>query len=319
MPPSSCWVVGAGYWGQILSTKIRAVFPDASVTLIDTNESVVEHLKTMNPNMNFSTLDRALNQAKSSDLFFVVTPPPTHYQIVKIIIEQGFNVWCEKPLTMSSAHALELVELAHKNEVTLFVDNTFLFDPAIKKMKSIVENLEEPLYISSNREALGKILPGIGVIWDLVPHDLSIMSYVLNQVPTFITATTQSVVADSFQVYVKSRILLESYNGVSIDLSLSCISPVKRRNIDIMHSEGIISYNLGDTGSELQTRNWNQIPGNHSNQIQSPPPKFTSSEDNLANGLNEFNLLVCQRKQHQSLGFTVREIELIETIHKAIL
>jgi len=116
-----------------------------------------------------------------ADIIVIATPVDTHYKLAKKALESGKHIWVEKPFTSTSEEAEELIELAEKKNLKIFVDHTFIYNGAVRKIKELVDKgeLGNIIYFDSERINLGLFQRDVNVVWDLAPHDLSIMMYIL--------------------------------------------------------------------------------------------------------------------------------------------
>ncbi len=173
-------IIGLGYWGPNLVRNFIAQKDITKVVACDQREERLEFIKAKSPSV-FVTSD--YNQLVKSDVDAVViaTPVDTHHGLAKTALEHGKHIWVEKPFTSTSQQAEELLELADKKKLRIFIDHTFIYTGAVRKMKEIVDKgeLGKILHFDSVRINLGLFQKDINVIWDLAPHDLSIMNYVL--------------------------------------------------------------------------------------------------------------------------------------------
>lgn len=183
-------VIGAGYWGPNLIRNFNQL-PHAEVSLVcDLNEARLDHVKDLYPRIGVSKNYQDATQNPEIDVVCVATPVNWHYEMAKDALLHDKHVMVEKPLTANLDHAYELVELAESKKRVLFVDHTFEYTPAVNKIKDIVEQgeLGDIYYISMSRLNLGLFQKDINVIWDLAPHDVSILGYVLGQFPEAVAA-----------------------------------------------------------------------------------------------------------------------------------
>ena len=125
------------------------------------------------------------------DAVAVVTPVWTHFELAKAALENGKHVFVEKPFTSTSQQAEELIELAERKNLKIMVDHTFLFSGAVRKIREIVDagTLGPLYYFDSTRVNLGLFQHDVSVVWDLAPHDLSIMDYIIGEKPEAVVAT----------------------------------------------------------------------------------------------------------------------------------
>jgi predicted dehydrogenase len=190
MKPTSIGVIGCGYWGPNL---LRNFVENESAQLrwiCDLDEARLASMSRRYPFAQTVSDYRKLLDDPELDAVAVVTPVATHYAIAKEFLQAGKHVLLEKPLTATIAEAEELIELAERQGRTLMVDHTFVYTGAVRKMKEIVSSSElgDLLYFDSVRINLGLFQRDINVLWDLAPHDLSIMDFLIDRQPLMLSA-----------------------------------------------------------------------------------------------------------------------------------
>jgi predicted dehydrogenase len=181
--PVSVAVVGYGYWGS-KHVRVLSTMRGVSVTVVDANIDRLAEAAAQYPAARLvSDLEDVLD---SVDAVLVATPPGTHAAIAQQALEAGKHVLVEKPLTTSVADAEMLVETAARAGVQLMVGHTFEYNPAVWKMRELVRSgaLGRILYVDTARLSLGRYQRDVNVVWDLAPHDLSIVSYILDELPS---------------------------------------------------------------------------------------------------------------------------------------
>ncbi|HKO61627.1 MAG TPA: Gfo/Idh/MocA family oxidoreductase [Pyrinomonadaceae bacterium] len=183
-------VIGCGYWGPNLLRNFAENEAAQLVWICDTDESRVAAMGRRYPAARTTTDYRILFADSELDAVAIVTPVATHYQIAKEALLAGKHVLVEKPLTATVGEAEALIELAERKQLTLMVDHTFVYTGAVRKMKEILNSGEfgELLYFDSVRINLGLFQRDINVLWDLAPHDLSIMDYLIDRQPIGVSA-----------------------------------------------------------------------------------------------------------------------------------
>lgn len=184
-------VVGYGYWGPNIVRNFHTQEESEVVRVCDKNSKCADRLRKAYPSIAFSADERDILYAPDIDVVAVVTPVWTHYELAKLALENGKHVFVEKPFTCSTAQAEDLIELAEKRNLRIMVDHTFLFTGAVKKIKELVDRKElgDLYYYDSLRVNLGLFQHDVNVIWDLAPHDLSIMDHVIGAQPEAVIAT----------------------------------------------------------------------------------------------------------------------------------
>ena len=173
-------VIGLGYWGPNLVRNFSALPDVEKVVACDQRTERLQFIKNKFPAVELTNnADDVING--NSDIVVIATPVYTHYNIAKKSLEAGKHIWVEKPFTATTSEAESLIEIAEKRNLKIFVDHTFIYTGAVRKMKELVDKgeLGKILYFDSERINLGLFQRDVNVVWDLAPHDLSIMNYVL--------------------------------------------------------------------------------------------------------------------------------------------
>ncbi len=173
-------IVGIGYWGPNLVRNFYSQKEVERIIACDYDEDRLDFIKMRYPQIGLTSRYEDL-LASDVDAIIIATPVRTHYQLAKEALLAGKHIWVEKPFTANSKQANDLISLAKENNLRLFVDHTFLYTGAVKKIKEIVSNgeLGDIIYFDSVRINLGLFQHDVNVIWDLTPHDLSIMSHII--------------------------------------------------------------------------------------------------------------------------------------------
>ncbi|HEY9828237.1 MAG TPA: Gfo/Idh/MocA family oxidoreductase, partial [Stenomitos sp.] len=177
------------------------------------------------------------------DAVVVATPPALHYPVAKDCLEHGLNVLVEKPLTLNSHDAEELISLANEKQLTLMVGHTFEYNSAVHALKHYMDSgeLGDIYYIDAARLNLGLFQRDSNVLWDLAPHDLSILFYLLGERPASVSAFGTPCVFDG--IYDVAYMNLSFPNGVSAHIHVSWLDPCKVRRITVVGSKKMIVYN----------------------------------------------------------------------------
>ncbi len=184
-------VIGYGYWGPNIVRNFHTHESSEVVLVADTNPQTEQRLHKAHPGIAFTANPLDVLKSPQIDLVAVVTPVWTHYELAKAALENGKHVFVEKPFTCNVAQAEELIELADRKKLQIMVDHTFLFTGAMKKIRQLVDQgeLGDLYYYDSLRVNLGLFQHDVNVIWDLAPHDLSIMDHVIGEKPEAVVAT----------------------------------------------------------------------------------------------------------------------------------
>jgi len=197
------------------------------------------------------------------DAIAVVTPVRTHYELAKAALENGKHVFVEKPFTSTSAQAEELIELAERKNLKIMVDHTFLFTGAVRKIRKLIDEdaLGKLYYYDSTRVNLGLFQHDVNVIWDLAPHDLSIMDYLIAEKPQAVVATGERHLNGVADV---AFITLYYPNNMIGHINVNWLSPVKVRTTLI--------------GGEKKMLFWNDIEADEKIKVYDKGVQFTNGE-----------------------------------------
>lgn len=173
-------IIGLGYWGPNLVRNFLAQNEVTEVTACDLRQDRLDFIHKKFPAAKLSNDCSALLKS-DVDAVVIATPVDTHFKFAKAALEAGKHIWVEKPFTATSEEAEQLIEIAEIRNLKIFVDHTFIYNGAVRKMKEITDkgDLGNILYFDSTRINLGLFQRDVNVVWDLAPHDLSIMNYLL--------------------------------------------------------------------------------------------------------------------------------------------
>jgi len=183
--PINIGVVGCGYWGPNLIRNFRQL-PDCSLKMMcDSSPARLTHLRTLYPEIEVTTDYGAMLEAAGLDAVAISTPVRFHYAMAKAALLAGKHTFIEKPMAESTAQCEELIELARQQGLVLMVGHTFLFSPAVRRIKEIIDSgdIGDLRYITARRLNLGLFQKDINVTWDLAPHDISIILHIMGQMP----------------------------------------------------------------------------------------------------------------------------------------
>src|SRR5438046_2946601 len=176
-------VIGYGYWGPQIVRNFHSTDGCEVAAVCDRSAEALRRAKQAYPHIHATTDPCEVLTSPDIDAIAVVTPVWTHFELAKAALENGKHVFVEKPFTSNTAQAEELIELAAKKNLKIMVDHTFLFTGAVKKIRELVDEgvLGKLYYYDSTRVNLGLFPHDVNVIWDLAPHDLQIMDYLIRE------------------------------------------------------------------------------------------------------------------------------------------
>jgi predicted dehydrogenase/protoporphyrinogen oxidase len=241
-------VVGVGYWGPNLVRNLAEspIFDIAYVC--DTRPEALDAIARRYPGIACTTRYEELLRDGDLDAVAIATPVASHYALAMSALEAGKHAFVEKPLAASAEQVVELTRLGETNELVLMPGHTFLYSPSVMTIKRIIDSgdLGEIYFISSSRVNLGLHQPDVSVVWDLGPHDFSILRYWLGALPTEISALSRSCLLPG--VPDVCFINLRYASGTVAHVELSWLSPSKLRRTAIVGSEKMVVYD--DTSNE---------------------------------------------------------------------
>ncbi|NWF51241.1 MAG: Gfo/Idh/MocA family oxidoreductase [Ignavibacteriaceae bacterium] len=234
-------VIGLGYWGPNLVRNFLALKDVTKVTACDQKEERLTNIKEKFPSVELTGSSDHLLRG-DSDAIVIATPVDTHYIFARKALENGKHVWVEKPFTSTSEEAEELLNIAEKNNLRIFVDHTFIYNGSVKKMKELVEKgeLGNILYFDSTRINLGLFQRDVNVVWDLAPHDLSIMMYLLNHYK--VKAISTSGIANYNGKENLAHINVFFDNNCFAHFHVNWLSPVKMRLMIVGGDKKMLVY-----------------------------------------------------------------------------
>jgi predicted dehydrogenase len=235
-------VIGYGYWGPNIVRNLNTIEQCDVVAVCDKNPSALRRASRMYPGVILSTDCADILRSPEIDAVMIVTPVWTHFALAKAALENGKHVFVEKPFTSSSAEAEELIELAARLNLRIMVDHTFLFSGAVRKIRQLVDDgtLGPLYYFDSTRVNLGLFQHDVSVLWDLAPHDLSIMDYILNVQPEAVVATGANHLNGLADM---AFITFYFPNNVVAHVNVNWLSPVKVRTTLIGGRDKMLVWN----------------------------------------------------------------------------
>jgi predicted dehydrogenase len=192
--PADCirvGVIGYGYWGPNVVRNLNSLETCELVTICDRSPLALKRASRACPGVELTMEVSEILTSPQIDAVAVVTPVWTHYELAKAALENGKHVFVEKPFTSTAAQAEELIELADRKNLRIMVDHTFLFNGAVRKIRQLVDDgvLGDLYYFDSTRVNLGLFQHDVNVVWDLAPHDLSIMDHIILEKPEAVVCT----------------------------------------------------------------------------------------------------------------------------------
>ncbi len=240
--PISVGVVGCGYWGPNLIRNFRSLADCRLKSICDVSEDRLRHLQTLYPEVETETKYDKLLGDPNLDVIVVATSVKHHFPMAKAALLAGKHTFIEKPMASSLEQCEELVSLAKKQGLILMVGHTFLYSPAVRKIKELVDkgDVGEIRYISARRLNLGLFQKDINVAWDLAPHDISIILYIMGETPLRINCVGAAHVTPGIEDVTAMHLHFSAEKTATIQSSW--LDPKKVREMTIVGSKRMIVY-----------------------------------------------------------------------------
>lgn len=244
-------VIGYGYWGPNIVRNFSGHQDCKVVAVCDKNSVALARVLGRHPGVRVTTEVDDIVMSSEIDAVAIVTPVSYHYELAKKALENGKHVFVEKPFTATSAQAEELVELAGRKNLLIMVDHTFLFTGAVRKIKQLVDDgtLGPLYYYDSTRVNLGLFQHDVNVLWDLAPHDLSIMDYLVGLEPDLVVATGSAHVNSLEDV---AHLTVYFPNNVLAHINVNWLSPVKVRTTLVGGQKKMLVWNDLDPAEKVR-------------------------------------------------------------------
>jgi predicted dehydrogenase len=255
-------VIGYGYWGPNVVRNLQGITGAEVVSVCDKSSTSRKRVHRNSPGIYVTADAVELISSPEIDAVAIITPVWTHFELAKAALENGKHVFVEKPFTSNVGQAEQLINLAEQKNLKIMVDYTFLFTGAVRKIKQLLQEgtLGKLYYYDSTRVNLGLFQHDVNVIWDLAPHDLSIMDYLIEQSPEALVATGQSHLNGLEDI---AFITLYFPEKVIAHINVNWLSPVKVRTTLVGGEKKMLVWNdleadekikIYDKGVDIATR-----------------------------------------------------------------
>ena len=244
-------VIVYGYWGPNIIRNLQGLNSARVVAICDRNAEAQKRAKRAYPSAEVTSDATEILRSREVDAVAIITPVWTHFELAKAALENGKHVFVEKPFTPNSDQAERLIELAQKRDLKIMVDHTFLFTGAVRKIRQLIDQgeLGDLYYYDSMRVNLGLFQHDINVIWDLAPHDLSIMDYLIQNEPEAVVATGETHLNSHADV---AFITVYFPHNTIAHINVNWLSPVKIRTTLIGGEKKMVVWNDLDAGEKVK-------------------------------------------------------------------
>jgi predicted dehydrogenase len=235
-------VVGCGYWGPNLVRNLKQAADCDLKILCDLSQERLKHMRRLYPDLATTDQFSDLLEDAELDAIVVATPARFHFEMAKAALSVGKHVFIEKPMARTSAECEELNEIAARNGLLIMVGHTFLFSPAVRRMKEIIDagDIGKVQYIAARRLNLGLFQKDINVAWDLAPHDISIILHLLDDKPQTVSCMGSSHVTRGIEDV--TMMYLSFARSRCAFVHNSWLDPKKVRQMTVVGSQRMIVY-----------------------------------------------------------------------------
>ena len=240
--PIKVGVVGCGYWGPNLIRNFRSL-PDCSLKMMcDVSENRLAHLKSLYPEVEGERNYNHMLNGVGLDAVIIATPVKSHFPMARASLLAGKHTFIEKPMAASSQECEELIDIAKKKGLVLMTGHTFLYSPAVRMIKEIVDSgdLGDIRYISARRLNLGLFQKDINVAWDLAPHDISIIQHIIGEQPVSVNCRGSAHVTPGIEDV--TTMCLSFRRQQTAIIHSSWLDPRKVREMTIVGSRRMVVY-----------------------------------------------------------------------------
>jgi len=287
-------VIGYGYWGPNVVRNLTSLEGSQLLAVADDSLTARKRVQKAYPGIQVTPDASEVILSAEIDAVAVVTPVWTHYELAKAALENGKHVFVEKPLTFKAGEAEELINLAERKNLKIMVDHTFLFTGAVKKIRQLIDDgtLGNLYYYDSTRVNLGLFQHDVNVIWDLAPHDLSIMDYLIQDSPLGVVAT-----AEKHLNSLEDIAFLTFYfpNNIIAHVNVNWLSPVKVRTTMI--------------GGEKKMLMWNDLEADEKIRVYDKGVEQTTSREGIYETLVKYRTGDMWAPQVENTEALKRELE----------
>ena len=320
-------LIGYGYWGPNLLRNFNTANDCQVLKVCDSRQERLDLVKKINSSIITSVNIDDLCSDINIDAIVISTPVYSHYELAKKSLLNGKHVLIEKPLTASVSQAEELIELANQKNLILMVDHTFLYTSAVKKIKSLIDNDEigKLQYFDSTRINLGLFQADVNVLWDLAPHDISILNHLTNEIPYSVNAKGISHTKNGIENI--AYMTLNYHQEFIAHFNCSWTSPVKVRQTLIGGDKKMILYNDLEPSEKIRIydTSYSHITDEEKNKILVDYrigdiylPKLQNDEALLGVANDFVSCIIMNKEPISSAESGIKVIKILEAAQKSI-
>ena len=243
--------LGSGYWGPNLIRNFSKISQVNKLIVCDTDKDLLRKASSQYPTIETTKSADILLSDPSIDAMVIALPAALHFEYTRKALLADKHVLVEKPLAMTTDESKELIEIAKNKNRILMVGHTFIYNSAVRKAKQYIDNgeLGDIYYIFSQRLNLGRVRQDVNAMWNLAPHDISIINYWLGEVPSKVMAKGVSFLQEGIEDLV--FIHLNFSSGKSAHIHVTWLDPLKTRKMVIVGSKKMLVYDDVSTDSKI--------------------------------------------------------------------
>ena len=308
-------VIGFGCWGPNLVRNFKNI-KNCNVTHIaESQKERHDRIHELYPDITISTFNQIITNS-NIDAVVIATSISSHYELAKAALENDKHVLIEKPMADSEKNALELIRLSKQQKKILMVDHTYLYTGAVQEIKKLTDDgsLGEILYVDSIRANLGKFQSDFNVLWDLAPHDISIINYLINEKPISVQAIGKSYTKNELESI--AYLILHYKSNKIIHLNCSWVSPIKIRTMIIAGSKKMLVFD------DLEPKKIRIYDKNFQNNITSNDgilePEFSSKEGLSVMAEDFVNSIINDKQPLSNSNLGLEVVKILEASQKSI-
>lgn len=262
-------VAGCGYWGPNLIRNLYSLSGCKVETVCDIDVKRLEHMERLYGNIKTTTNYDDLVDNKDIDAIFIATPVRFHFEMARKSLQANKHTFIEKPMALSAKECEELIALAEKHGLTLMIGHTFIYSSPVRKIKEIIRNgdLGDIMYIGSRRLNLGLYQKDINVTWDLAPHEISIILYVLDDEPTHVNCQGKAHINKDVEDI--TNMTIDFKNGGFATIQSSWLDPNKIRETKFVGTKRMLVYDDVEPNEKIKV---------YDKRVETPPHYDTFAE-----------------------------------------
>jgi predicted dehydrogenase len=262
-------VAGCGYWGPNLIRNLYSLSGCKVETACDIDVKRLERIESLYGNIKTTTNYDDLVDNKDIDAIFIVTPVRFHFEMARKSLQANKHTFIEKPMALSGKECEELIALAEKHGLTLMIGHTFIYSSPVRKIKEIIRNgdLGDIMYIGSRRLNLGLYQNDINVAWDLAPHEISIILYVLDDDPIYVNCQGKASINKDIEDI--TNMTIDFKNGGFATIQSSWLDPNKVRETKFVGTKGMLVYDDVEPNEKIRV---------YDKRVETPPHYDTFAE-----------------------------------------